>query len=357
MGTEPFHSDAPVTRADLERYLRGGLGDRERHHIERQLERDPLLREALEGLAVPGALGGLAALDQARPVAPGPVMPMLLTGALIVVGLVAVVLYVKEDPHAAPAPRPLAVSAPEQPYRADSAIAVVEQELAVTDPLPAPQQIGHTPTTQPPPVRDTVIAEPATLVPDSAPSLRSTPAPAAVGPSAKATPPRSDRRLAYVHDLKLIDPRELYERGPLIGELGGVPAGFADEREQQDRTEAPRTMRYLDFMDEALGKFARNDHRGCLQDLLFLMGQYPRDINARFYAGLCCYNLGLNERARGYLQAVVDDPMDTFHEEAAWYLALSVERGEGADAARPLFQRIADGGGFHAAQAHAHLAP
>ena len=251
----------------------------------------------------------------------------------------------------------MAVTAPERPYRADSAIAVVEQELAAADPLPAPQQIGHAPTPPIPVIRDTVIAEPAALLPDTAPPLHTPPPPAASSPSARATAPRSDRRLAYVHDLKLIDPKELYDRGPVISELGGVPAGFADEREQQDRSEPPRTMRYLDFMEEALGKFTRNDHRGCLQDLLFLMGQYPRDINARFYAGLCCYNLGLNDRARGYLQAVVDDPMDTFHEEAAWYLALTVERGEGVDAARALFQRIAEGDGFYAAQARALVLP
>jgi hypothetical protein len=99
----------------------------------------------------------------------------------------------------------------------------------------------------------------------------------------------------------------------------------------------------------------RDDHRGCLEDLLFLLAQYPRDLNARFYAGLCCYNLGLADRAAAYMQAVLDDPMDTFHEEAAWYLALSIERAQGMENARAHFQHVAAGGGFYAAQARDRL--
>jgi len=355
MATDPFPAHGPVSRDELERYAAGRLNAADQHRVEQQLEQDPLLREAVEGLRMPGAPAGLKALDAMRPGPQGTTAGPWLVGALLLVGLTAAVLLVREEPHRAPSP--MAVAAPEHPYKADSAIALVVGEVAKAEPLPPPQQIGHAPAPPPPVVRDTALVPALVPVLDTV-LVRTAPVPAPGASSPDhGTTPRNNRRLAFVHDLKLVDPAELYARDPLITDPGGVPAGFADEADRRARTEAPRTMRYLDFMDEALGRFVRDDHSGCLRDLLFLMGQYPRDINARFYAGLCCYNLGLPERARGYLQAVVDDPVDTFREEATWYLALSIERSEGREAALPLFRQVAENGGHYAAQARRKLEP
>jgi tetratricopeptide (TPR) repeat protein len=115
-----------------------------------------------------------------------------------------------------------------------------------------------------------------------------------------------------------------------------------------------RQMRYTPFMEEALSKFVRNDHKGCLEDLRFLMGQYPDDVNALFYAGLCCYNLGMNERAKEFLQRAATHPVSLFDEEATWYHALSLERLGDGDQARIEFARIAKAGGYYAERASNH---
>lgn len=348
---DPFTPPGPVDRALLEGYVRGTLDAGARHRVERAMEADPLVREAVEGLQAPGALGGLQALP-ARPPGTAPSSAMRwMAGVLAIAALTAGLLLVREDPLPAP-PVSVLPAVPNRPYRADSAIAAVAVELQRTDPLPHAEHIGHTRSIAPPPAdtattpllstrRDTLMLQPA-------------PEPAAPAPP-RARRPRSGRKLTFVHDLELVDPSELYPRSPLVTELGGVPAGYADAEDRQHRTEPPRTIRYLDLMDQALGKFVRDDHRGCLEDLLFLLAQYPKDVNARFYAGLCCYNLGLTDRAAAYMQAVLDDPIDTFREEAAWYLALSIERAQGMERARPHFQRVADGGGFYAAQARARV--
>ncbi|MCC7501238.1 MAG: hypothetical protein IT229_01830 [Flavobacteriales bacterium] len=346
------------TRATLERYVRGELSASERHAVERCMEADPLVRDAVEGLQLPGALSAMTTMKP-PPGTGGPSViwsRTLLALALIGAGWAATLLWTNETP----APLPVAVQVPltDRPFRADSAIAVVKQELSVAEPLPVAAQIGHEPAFQRPVVvRDTnsiaaTIIHPVdpaeALVPEIPPST----SPESIRPSPT---PRSNRRLAFVYDLKLVDPSELYAQAPLINDPGGVPASYADADQRTKNSDPPRVMHYMDFMEDALGRFHVNDHQGCLRDLLFLLGQYPKDINARFYAGLCCYNLGLNDRAMSYLGAVMSDPVDTFREEADWYLALAQERAQGPDAARSAFERISSAEGFYATKAQQKL--
>ena len=110
-------------------------------------------------------------------------------------------------------------------------------------------------------------------------------------------------------------------------------------------------LHYNAFMDDALDKFVRNDHKGCLEELRFLLNQYPDDVNALFYAGLCSYNLGLNVRAKDFLHRAATHPVDVFDEEAQWYYALTLERIGDRDAAQDAFDRISQQGGFYAPRA------
>ena len=356
--TDLIGPDGTPTRAALEQYVRGELGASERHTVERCIEADPFVRDAVEGLQLPGALTAFNAMRP--PGASGGTSVLgsriLIAVALIGAGWAATLLWTEEPP--APFPATVQVQLTDQPFRADSAIAVVKQELSAAQPLPAASHIGHEPANERPiVVRDTSTIA-ATIIHPADPGTALTPvvpAPASPEVVRVATVRKADRQLAFVHDLKLVDPSELYAQAPVINDAGGVPANFADADQRNERSKPPRVIRYMDFMEDALGRFEANDHQGCLRDLLFLLGQYPKDINARFYGGLCCYNLGLNDRAMSYLEAVVSDPVDTFREEADWYLALAQERSKGPEAARGVFERIAAAKGFYAAKARLKL--
>ncbi|MBK6774753.1 MAG: hypothetical protein IPG74_02505 [Flavobacteriales bacterium] len=159
------------------------------------------------------------------------------------------------------------------------------------------------------------------------------------------------RQLVFLHNLKLVDPNELYgDHVPHINDLG-VSARFASPEDQAAAEPETRPVQYLDQFDVALAAFSRNDHKRALTELRTVLAQYPDDINALFYAGLSCYNLGLYKKAERYFARASIHPVGTFDQEARWYQALSTERSEGAPAARPLFLAIAGGGGFYAAQA------
>jgi tetratricopeptide (TPR) repeat protein len=178
--------------------------------------------------------------------------------------------------------------------------------------------------------------------------------PALEGPRTGNTP-RSSRQLLYLHDLKLVHPDEIYaDREQLLAPPGGVPADRSGPGQDPQSLDS-RAVPYVDFMDDLLGSFSRGDHRTALADLRELLSQHPDDVNGLFYAGLCCYNLGMFDRAAYFFDRAAHHPINTFDEEAAWFHALSVDqRGEPGDATE-LFRSIADQGGFYAERAKARL--
>ena len=79
-------------------------------------------------------------------------------------------------------------------------------------------------------------------------------------------------------------------------------------------------------------------------------------MNALFYAGLCCYNLGLNDRAERLLDRAAKHTYQVFNEEADWYHALALDRLGRKDEARSAMVRIMQAKGFYAAHAAATIA-
>ena len=167
--------------------------------------------------------------------------------------------------------------------------------------------------------------------------------------------PRGSRQLLFLHDLKLVDPQELYGNDPRMRLTEqSVAARYSDRSAQDSVRLEVITVAYTGFFDKALDRFVHNDDKACLDDLRFLLDQYPDDVNALFYAGLCSYNLGLYERARVFLHRAATHPVDVFDEEAQWYHALTLERLGEKQAAEEAFARIVANGGFYADRAGEH---
>jgi tetratricopeptide (TPR) repeat protein len=181
----------------------------------------------------------------------------------------------------------------------------------------------------------------------------------ATDPAPPATPKgnvRTSRQLLFLHDLKVVHPQELYANVPALGDdPANVLARYTDSSTQRTDRAEQRRVQYIAFMEDALGKFVRNDHKGCLEELRFLLQQYPDDVNALFYAGLCSYNLGMNERARSFLHRAATHSIDVFDEEATWYHALSLEQLGETEAAQGSFARIVARNGFYAQRAQERL--
>ncbi|MBK7943969.1 MAG: tetratricopeptide repeat protein [Flavobacteriales bacterium] len=351
--TNPFAPRGSLSREDLLAYAERRLPPDREHEVESHVEADPLLAEALEGLRLhsPDA----SSLETLRPRGRG-WMLWLVSGAVVMSVSLAWVLWSTEDRRTL-VQEPSAQKNHEMISDEDviRAIAELPVEIAVAQEQPESLRIGHgamalhtREVAVPRIIRDSlerIEARAAQLKPgDSSTSPR-------IGRRAKAS-----RQSIFLHDMKLVHPQELYTSDPVMRLAeAGVLARFADRQDQGRAKDESIMLPYTAFMDEAIGRFANGDHKAALDDLRFVLNQYPDDVNALFYAGLCAYNIGLHERARQLLHRAATHPVDVFDEEAAWYHALALERLGDPDAAREALMRIVGAAGFYADAAKTRL--
>lgn len=353
----PFTPRAALTPDRLAAYLDGTLSPEQRHEVELLMEESSLHREAVEGahLLPAGALGDL---QRHRPNGgAGHSIRLVGVGTLLVAGAAAWWL-VRPGAHEverrdAPAPEATTTTAP----FADTALEVNTAMITQAIELPESLLIGHDhpmPVPRAPTIADSTRREQPT-VPIDVIQPRSTGA--ATVDSIRDPRPRNtrpSRKLLWVHGLKLVAPEELYAKELLlVVDPGGVPAAYADAGART--TTDDHAVPYTDHMTDALGHFDRGEHKAALEALQVVLRQRPDDLNALFYSGLCCYNLGLFNKATTLFQRAAHHRIESFDEEAYWFHALSVERAQGGAAAALLFERIAAQGGFYAERAKARI--
>lgn len=352
----PFAPPASPGPEQLAAYVQDRLTEAEQHAVERALEADPLLRDTVDGLREPGAVEAMRSLHQQRPKHGGTSSWAPWVAGIALIAVVGVLFWPEEPPAPAPVAEQPATSVPVAEVDLGST-PIAEEELATAVELPVAEQIGRP---QPTSARDDGRPAPVDRTTDVEPLADRRPDPSTMARPEAPRPlrgsPRTSVQLIYLHDLKLVHPKELYARDLLLTvPPGGVDASHADRRTQQQEQRGVRNLAYTTFMDEAMARFARADDRGCLEELNFLLTQYPDDPNALFYTGQCTYNLGLYERARHYLHRAATHPIDVFHEEATWYHALTLERLGEHTAAHEAFGRIVAQGGFYAERAQEKL--
>lgn len=350
--TDPFTPRSPLSHELLERYAGGLLSPEERHAVELRIEGDPLLRDAVEGLEHPGSLSALAELHKPDFQSGTVKWNSFLVPVLIVLMGLGTWYFWPVNVPVQDAPRPIVQVRQEVlpqvvPAAVESTLQVVHAEIAAL-PANTPKQFqrttperfdapgAHTETVKRE-IVERIATQPVTVEHDQAPAAPKKP---------RST--RPSRKLVFLHDLKVVHPLELYGVNSPVLPSPGVPANMGIGKGDAG---APSAQPYLDFMESSLGALAKGNDRIALDDLYFLLGQYPADVNAQFYAGLACYRLGLYPRASKLLHAAAVNVVDSFAEEAVWYEALATDKENGRQAARPGLERIAKGGGFYAEQA------
>ncbi len=340
--------------------MRGELTPAQQHEVETHLAHDPLAADAMEGLRMPGAWAGLDRMRAHRPADRGiSGRTWLVIGAAVLAVIVAFWMTASSDQQNRVATTvDLPVTAP-IPVTAEDHTAF-EAELHQATALPEslrsafrggdrfvqPQDSAVPAVREEPPPQAEVIP-PAAVIP----------APVAEERPRSMPEPKPGRKLMFFHDLKLVHPSELYPIDPVL-ELasGSVDARFSDARAKAEARPPDGQVPYDRYFKTAMSKFVRGDRQGCLEDLFVVLEEYPEDVNALFYAGLCCYDLGLFPRAATLLDRTRSHEVDTFVEEAEWYHALAMERTSGRAEALPLLNAVVDRNGFYSARAKEHLA-
>lgn len=164
----------------------------------------------------------------------------------------------------------------------------------------------------------------------------------------------SNVKMLYIKNLKAVDYSILYTNH--IAKKEWILTGTTADKESaiSEGVIADQVIKYIpykEFLIEGLTKFSKNDYKGALGHLLTIQQQYPDDVNASFYSGLCYYNLGKTRQAITMFDKTIGNSITTFKEESEWYKSLSLlEDGKKSDA-KVLMKKIESEGGFYAKSA------
>jgi hypothetical protein len=181
-------------------------------------------------------------------------------------------------------------------------------------------------------------------------------------------PSIDNRRKTYpteiMYDMKVVDYSGIYTFKPeeeSTVDAISVSSRFADRQakaEAQKEVEvlkSPDYVPYKDFLYEAMKKFAAKSYAAALADYQTILKQYPADMNALFYGGMCNYYLKANDQAISNFDKIIKDNADIFYEEAEWYKALTLIQSSKMDEAKKLLNKIANSQHYYQKEAAAKL--
>jgi len=114
-------------------------------------------------------------------------------------------------------------------------------------------------------------------------------------------------------------------------------------------------IRYMNFLAKALNKFNTENYQAALEDFRTILSQYPNDMNALFYAGLCHYHTSNQEKCIAVMERVINAKINTFDQDANWYQAMSYKSIHDIEQTRMLLTKISQSDNYYGAMAHDEL--
>jgi TolA-binding protein len=185
------------------------------------------------------------------------------------------------------------------------------------------------------------------------------PLPASIETPEVALSKQKSAKEVYLNQLKAID-YSTYRTKPTVQIeqiiLNGVPANFEDESAIHDEPQTKMVaIPYMDYLEKTLLYINKGRWKQGLSRLEEILKAYPDDVNARFYAGWCYYNLQQYQEAATNFSACLQLEFSNFNEESMWYLAQSRLANGEKNAAKELLQNIREQKGYYAKQAEKAL--
>lgn len=360
--TDLFDDRSPCLREDqLAAYNDGRLTERERYRVQRHLESCTLCTAAIAGFAaVPAGFSDIPLLRKTISTHSGAATSAKtwLIGSLAVVGIIAIAMLAWPKKEHTPLLAP--VVAPKK----DSVVPVqlVQVERFIR---PGAKVEQMKKTAQSPTVIDT--AKPI-IAPREIPALL--PITTTLTVTTTTTTPTIDETpklvynapVYYILDLKITE-FDKYYRKPIeikTDNLSGTPAPLETWRSSGStiivNDDMVRTVAADKLLKEALTYFNQARFGKCISSFQLLLDHNAEDLNANFYTGVSYVRLELYSNAIPFLDKVINDKNNIFHEEAKWYKAQALIGKGDAASAKTLLQQIVDEKGFYAQQAKDKLA-
>lgn len=334
-----------ISRKEFEKLLQNFSTEHSRESLS-DFERD-----ALEGWKHSGvSFSKMKQLDRRMKFPKMNMTPYIIGSAIFGIGILSFLLL-REPAKMNPDKEPLLVKAEITDLHIPEAIDTLEaipqkDQITVTEIKTSQSEIKNLP--------EEVKKDEMTEIPF--PNLALEPLPAIIEQKTVVVSRQKTAREIYLQDLKAID-YSFYRSKPTIQIeqiiLTGIPAN------QKDSTDVPEeepkvklvNIPYMDYLDKSLNYTNRGKWKQALARFDEILQHYPDDVNARFYAGWCYYNLGRYEDACINFSACLQLEFSNFNDEAEWYLAQSRLANGEKNSAKELFIKIRDQKGFYSKQA------
>jgi len=159
----------------------------------------------------------------------------------------------------------------------------------------------------------------------------------------------------YLSNLKLLDYRAYRSRPKITTKqmiLTGTPANIGETTSTEEVPEWKDVeVPYIDYLEKTMEIFSKGQNKKALTRFVVILEEYPDDLNANFYAGLCYYNLKEFSNAQKVFAKCLDSKYLNFTEEAEWYLAKSLLADGKKSEALTIFTKISNANGYYSTQA------
>jgi len=96
------------------------------------------------------------------------------------------------------------------------------------------------------------------------------------------------------------------------------------DKEEDVTIKSEKTIHYNNFLEKGLYKLKKQKYTEAIDIFNTILIQYPEDINAKFYKGICYFELKKFEKAISNFNLVLNDTINIFNQEANWKKALSL---------------------------------
>jgi len=134
----------------------------------------------------------------------------------------------------------------------------------------------------------------------------------------------------------------------------GLPANAENSSSQEKDISheiSVQEIPYDKYFSEIQHSFSQNKFKKALKGYKEVLKQYPNDLNAHFYSGLCYFNINQSQKAIEHFEVVKVHQYNTFRQEGEWYTAQALFDLNRNEEGLVLLNKIIERSGFYVDQA------
>ncbi len=136
--------------------------------------------------------------------------------------------------------------------------------------------------------------------------------------------------------------------------LTGTPASMENDgytTNEPSHELVVKKVAYHTYLKDIQFYFRKNKFKKALKGYKEILKQHPSDLNAHFYSALCYYNINQSEKALEHLKVVNEHQYDTFRQEGEWYSVLALLDLNRLEEAKSELQKVINRNDFYYNQA------